>query len=209
MPSFDRTLELSSVGRSPTPCWRRGPHAEPRGPTLSVRDLAVHTTSPAEVTSPRRSDLPSRVAESAEPAPCDACSGCHPPPSPRPREPGHRLCGRRRTLASLGHDGTTDLCSFTSDARARSRAVDPLPREAVASVRVPHRGGPLARCLDAVPHDAPCGACRRDRRAVPSVTLRRAPLAGGVGPFRSQGRPLVAGAGKREELDASRHEQHG
>lgn len=56
--------------------------------------------------------------------------------APAHTEPVTVLANGAGPDASLGHDGTTDLCSYF-DARARSRAVDPLQREAVASVRLP------------------------------------------------------------------------
>lgn len=123
-------------------------------------------------------------------------------------EAGHRSCERRRTPVLLWATTALPISAATYDARARARAAHPLPREAVASVRVPRRNRPLARC-PTWSSAAPCGVMAKIeepcRLSVPSARLSRGALA----PFGSVGALACGHAGKREELIALRREQHG
>lgn len=101
MPSFDRRSSFRAWMRCRS-VFSEGISRRTLRSVATGARLSIRTFDPAGVTSPRWLDRPSRVAESAGPTPCDACPGCHPPPSPRPHRTGHRPRERRRTRCFSG-----------------------------------------------------------------------------------------------------------
>lgn len=141
--------------------------------------LSIRTFDPAVVTSPRWLDRPSRVAESAGPTPCDACPGCHPPPSPRPHRTGHRPRERRRTRCFSGprrHYRSLQLHSMHGHAHELSTlfSARPSPLSALMKSRAVCRSPPRAprgeRRRLSEPWALACGR-RREKRGAP--VLRR------------------------------------
>lgn len=141
--------------------------------------LSIRTFDPAVVTSPRWLDRPSRVAESAGPTPCDACPGCHPPPSPRPHRTGHRPRERRRTRCFSGprrHYRSLQLHSMHGHAHEPSTlfSARPSPLSALMKSRAVCRSPPRAprgeRRRLSEPWALACGR-RREKRGAP--VLRR------------------------------------
>lgn len=188
VPSFDRRSSFRAWMRCRSDLAERISRRALR-PVAPDARLATRTCDPAEMTSPRWLDLPSRVAESAGPTPCDACPGCHPPPSPRPHRTGHRPRERRRTrcfsgprrhyrsLQLLRCTGTLTSCR-PSSARGRRLCPRPSPRSSLARSS---RRGPSPVPLRVVTKiEEPC------RLSVPSAR----PSQGASAPFGAGGAGL-------------------
>lgn len=132
------------------------------------------------------------------------------PPSAEPPPTGNRSSLSRTTPTPQLLWATTALSISAANQDARAR----LELSTLFGARLSPLSASLsevARLRDASTRSFALSCEQReDRRAVPSVGLLRAPLAGSVGPFRSRwAMTLLAIAGRREELRVLRREQHG
>lgn len=178
MPSFDRRSGFRAWMRCRS-VFSEGISRRTLRSVATGARLSIRTFDPAVVTSPRWLDRPSRVAESAGPTPCDACPGCHPPPSPRPHRTGHRPRERRRTRCFSGprrHYRSLQLHSMHGHAHEPSTlfSARPSPLSALMKSRAVCRSPPRAprgeRRRLSEPWALACGR-RREKRGAP--VLRR------------------------------------